>query len=38
MLLTGLVIACIFICIGVQIYYFTCWRRDVVDEEIILLD
>ena len=38
-MLTEFAIACIFICIVIQIYYFTCWERGgEVDEEVILLD
>lgn len=38
-MLTELVIACIFICFGIQIYYVACRRQQgVADEEIVLLD
>jgi len=37
-MLTELVIMCIFVCIGIQIYYFTCRRQDEREDEVILLD
>lgn len=37
-MLTEFVIFSILICMGISIYYFTCRRQEVADEQIILLD